>query len=88
MCAGFVYLRAGLHFHWGSVAATNDQDACESQERQWPSNWALGGSYFPFTLGLSSPQLLQASQKLHHCQGMSHPFPSLSLSGIIEGILA
>lgn len=80
MCAGFVYLRAGLHFHWGSVAATNDQDACESQERQWPSNWALGGSYFPFTLGLSSPQLLQASQKLHHCQGMSHPFPSLSLS--------
>lgn len=44
------------------------------------------GSYFPFTLGLCSPQLVQASRKLHrHCWGMSHPFPSLS--GIIEGIL-
>lgn len=44
-----------------------------------------GGLCFPFTLGPSSPQLLQASQKLHHCQDVSHPFPSLS--GTIEGIL-
>ena len=34
-----------------------------------------GGLYFPFTLGPSSPQLVQASQKLHHCQKkVSHPF--------------
>lgn len=40
-----------------------------------------GGSYFLFTLGPSSPQLVQASQKLPRCQDVSHPFPSLS--GII-----
>lgn len=45
-----------------------------------------GGLYFPFPLGSSSPQLVQASQKLHHCQKkVSHPF--FSVSGTIEGIL-
>lgn len=27
--------RPGLLFPWGSFAGANDQDACETQERQW-----------------------------------------------------
>ncbi|XP_022445795.1 peroxisome proliferator-activated receptor gamma coactivator 1-beta isoform X2 [Delphinapterus leucas] len=48
-----------------------------------------GGLYFPFPLGSSSPKLVQASQKLHHCQKkgggsgeeqLCADFPELDLS--------
>lgn len=45
----------------------------------------LGAHISPFTSGPSSLQLVQDSQKLPHCQDVSHPFPSLS--GVIERIL-